>query len=124
MGGELAINVKEIVIDEPLSIYDTSDLRIVDEDNNRLYICGKNNDWPFLMIDALKPIKKRAQTIVDKAIKAKETSDIEAVVLGKREKRDMDVLFGGYDKCNRIVGIPVIKSEENTCLKFLVEHKK
>lgn len=122
MGGELAINVEKVSIDEAISTFDNTDLRIVDKDGHILFICGKN-DWAFLMLEALEPVKKRARDIVMKIGEKIQENKIEAVVLGKKEKRDMDVFFGGEGKCNRILGFPVIESKEETCFKFLVEDK-
>ena len=45
-------------------------------------------------------------------------------MLGVNDKRIMDVYFGGYDKCKRILGIPVIVTNELNKVSFLVEDKE
>lgn len=59
MGGELGINVKEIIIGKPYILDGgkvTNDISIVSEDGSFLHICGDNN-VEKLMEDALTDYK-------------------------------------------------------------------
>lgn len=121
MGGEIGINVVELKIDECMhSKY--SDLLLKGDRDDRLYICGEN-DWAFLMLDALKPIKEKSKNLMRKVLQKRNAGvDIKAIVLGKTEKRYLDIYFGGKGKCNKLYGYPIVESPEKTCFEILVKH--
>lgn len=131
MGGELSFKVKSVYSDRDFvrpSHYSLGDVGTASNDlsislgnNEYFHICG-NNDWAFLALELLRPIKDEANKIME-SIKCRksEAPSIKAVMLGKNDKRIMDVYFGGKDKCNRILGLPVIVTDELNEVKFLVE---
>ena len=134
MRGELSLNIKSVYSDNwfvrpteySMSNDDnaTNDLVMESDIGERLYICG-NNDWAFLALELLNPIKKEANRIIELIQeRIREDSNIKAVMLGVNDKRIMDVYFGGHDKCKRILGIPVIITNELNKVSFLVEDKE
>lgn len=99
----------------------SNDLSMRLENNKFLHICG-DNDWAFLALELLEPIKDEAKRILKMVQDRKsETPSIKAVMLGKNDKRIMDVYFGGRNKCERILGLPVIATNELNEVTFLVE---
>lgn len=102
----------------------TNDLHIVTDKEECLHICGEN-DWAFLALDLLRPIREEARKIVE-TIEAKKREDksIKAVALGKNDKRIMDIYFGGKDKCDKIRGLPVVNADEPNTIAFLVEKEE
>ena len=134
MGGELSFKIKSVYSDRDFirpSRYSintlnneyepTNDLSMQSDDGNYFHICG-NNDWAFLALDLLKPIKDEAKSIIQCVKERKEKNpDIKAVMLGKNDKRIMDIYFGGKGRCDKIVGLPVITTEQLNEVKFLVE---
>lgn len=134
MGGELALKVIEVYSDKffvrptvhSVSILNkegnpSNDLSMRLENNKFLHICG-DNDWAFLALELLEPIKNEAVRITKLVQDRKtETPTIKAVMLGKNDKRIMDVYFGGKGKCERILDLPVITTNNLNEVKFLVE---
>ena len=134
LGGELSFKIKSVYSDRDFirpSRYSintlnnkyepTNDLSMQLDDGNYFHICG-NNDWAFLALDLLKPIKDEAKSIIQCVKERKEKNpDIKAVTLGKNDKRIMDIYFGGKGRCDKIVGLPVITTEQLNEVKFLVE---
>ena len=99
----------------------SNDLSMRLENNKFLHICG-DNDWAFLALQLLEPIKDEAKRITKLVQDRKAyTPTIKAVMLGKNDKRIMDVYFGGKGKCERILGLPVIVTDELNEVTFLVE---
>ena len=99
----------------------SNDLSMQLEGGGLFHICG-DNDWAFLALDLLKPIKNEAKKFVEAVQDRKNKSPkIKAVMLGKNDKRIMDVYFGGRDKCDKILGIPVIETDNLNEVEFLVE---
>ena len=130
-GGELGFKVISVYSDKDfvrLSYYSLSngtevsnDLSMHLYDGGHFHICG-NNDWAFLALDLLKPIKDEAKKIVKTVHDRKNKSPkIKAVMLGKNDKRIMDVYFGGRGECDKILGIPVIETDNFNEVEFLVE---
>ena len=125
MRGELSLKVKSVYSDKwfvrPLSDTPENDLSMRLENNEVFHICG-DNDWAFLALELLKPIKNEANKIM-RLVQDRKTENprIKAVMLGKNDKRIMDVYFGGKGKCDRIFGLPVIETDELNKVKFLVE---
>lgn len=99
----------------------SNDLSMKLENNKFLHICG-DNDWAFLALQLLEPIKDEAKRIMmlvqDRKVN---TPAIKAVMLGKNDKRIMDVYFGGKGKCERILGLPVLTTEHLNEVSFLIE---
>ncbi len=130
LGGELAIKVAKVRSDFSFvrpDIYSvtneepSNDLTMISSTNETLHICG-NNDWAFLALELLEPIKNEAKRITKLVQDRKaETPTIKAVMLGKNDKRIMDVYFGGKGKCERILGLPVITTDNLNEVTFLVE---
>lgn len=133
MNGELNITVKRLLLDRSVvrsDYFDSivysdgdaqfNDLSMEGENGEVLHICGKN-DWAFLALDLLKPIKKEAEKIIKTVEFAKKHNSVGAVVLGKNDKRIMDIYFGGKDSCTNILNIPVIFSEERDKVVCLIE---
>lgn len=133
MRGEIGVNVKEILHTRGMvrpNFYDCipygedneffNDLSIMEESGECLHICGKN-DWAFLALDILKPFKEEAEKIIKTVENSKKSKCIGAVVLGKNDKRIMDVYFGGKDSCTSILGIPVVLSDVRDKVMCLVE---
>ena len=99
----------------------TNDLSMRVGNNEFFHICG-DNDWAFLALQLLEPIKDEAKRITKLVQDRKaDTPTIKAVMLGKNDKRIMDVYFGGKGKCERILGLPVIVTDELNEVTFLVE---
>ena len=130
LGGELAIKVAKVRSDFSFvrpDIYSvtnqepSNDLTMISSTNETLHICG-NNDWAFLALELLEPIKNEAKRIT-KLVQDRnaETPTIKAVMLGKNDKRIMDVYFGGKGKCERIIGLPIIVTDNLNEVTFLVE---
>lgn len=130
LGGELAIKIAKVRSDFSFvrpDIYSvtnqepSNDLTMISSTNETLHICG-NNDWAFLALELLEPIKNEAKRITKLVQDRKaETPTIKAVMLGKNDKRIMDVYFGGKGKCERIIGLPVIVTDSLNEVTFLVE---
>ena len=131
MGGELGLKVMSVYSDSGFvrpSQYHlnskgiiTNDLSMKGVDGEFLHICG-DNDWAFLALDLLEPIMNEAKKIMKLVQnRKKQTPTIKAVMLGKNDKRIMDVYFGGKGKCERILGLPVIVTDELNEVTFLVE---
>lgn len=132
LGGELAIKIAKVRSDPSFvrpNIYSvamgskepSNDLTMISSTNETLHICG-DNDWAFLALQLLEPIKDEAKRITKLVQDRKaETPTIKAVMLGKNDKRIMDVYFGGKGKCERIIGLPVIVTDELNEVTFLVE---
>lgn len=90
-------------------------------DGEFLHICG-DNDWAFLALDLLEPIMNEAKKIMKLVQnRKKQTPTIKAVILGKNDKRIMDVYFGGKGKCEKILGLPIIATDKLDEVTFLVE---
>ena len=134
MSGELAFKVLKVYSDKffvrpsefSISLFSkdktpSNDLSMKIENNQTLHICG-DNDWAFLALELLEPIKKEAKRIVELVQDRKgEKPNIKAVMLGKNDKRIMDVYFGGKGKCDRILGLPVIVTDNLNEVTYLVE---
>ena len=126
LGGELSVKIKSIRSDKyfvrPWNECDVSnDLTMVLDNNEFLHICG-NNDWAFLALQLLEPVKDEAKRITKLVQDRKaDTPTIKAVMLGKNDKRIMDVYFGGKGKCDRILGLPVLTTEHLNEVSFLIE---
>ena len=126
MGGELVLKVKMVKSDNDfIRPFDfcgeiANDLTMITENDEFLHICG-SNDWAFLVLELLEPIKKEAKKIIEVIKQNKPNTSIKAVMLGRNDKRIMDVYFGGKGKCDRILGLPVVETKEANCIKFLVE---
>lgn len=126
MGGELSVNVKMVRSDKyfvrPWNDCDISnDLTMVLGDSEFLHICG-DNDWAFLALELLEPILNEGKKIVKLITEAKASKPkLRAVVLGKNDKRIMDVYHGGRGKCEKVLGIPILTSERLDEITFLVE---
>lgn len=99
----------------------TNDLSMKGADGEFLHICG-DNDWAFLALDLLEPIMNEAKKIT-KLVQDRKTQTpiIKAVILGKNDKRIMDVYFGGKGKCEKILGLPIIATDKLDEVTFLVE---
>lgn len=123
------MQIKKVRSDEsiirPYSQYYTdkimTDLCMVDEKGEFLYICGEN-DWGFLALELLEPIKKEADKLLSKVRDVLTRKAIKAIMVGKNEKRILDINAGGKDKCTKIFGIPIILCDEINCFEFLVEY--
>lgn len=134
LGGELVLKVLGVHSDKffvrptvhSVSMFNkegnpSNDLSMRLENNKFLHICG-DNDWAFLALQLLEPIKDEAKRITKLVQDRKaDTPTIKAVMLGKNDKRIMDVYFGGKGKCERILGLPVIVTDELNEVTFLVE---
>lgn len=123
MGGELTLKVKKVrsSYDFVRPSYDISnDLTMILGENEYLHICGEN-DWAFLALELLEPINVAAREIVELVHRKKSETDIKAVMLGRNDKRIMDVYFGGKDKCQRICDLPIITTDNLNEVTFLIE---
>lgn len=134
MSGELALKIIKVYSDKffvrpsehSINSFNkdktpSNDLSMVMENNKTLHICG-DNDWAFLALELLEPIKNEAKRITKLVQDRKaETPTIKAVTLGKNDKRIMDVYFGGKGKCDRILGLPVLTTEHLNEVSFLIE---
>ena len=134
LGGELVLKVLGVHSDQffvrptvhSVSMFNkegnpSNDLSMKLENNKFLHICG-DNDWAFLALQLLEPIKDEAKRIMmlvqDRKVN---TPAIKAVMLGKNDKRIMDVYFGGKGKCEKILGLPIIATDKLDEVTFLVE---
>ena len=98
-----------------------TDLILHDGEGNKTYICG-SNDWAFLALDLIEPIKEEAKRILKNIQERKEQyPKLKAIELGKNDKRILDVFYGGRDKCKRIYGLPIIESDVLNKVGYLVE---
>lgn len=131
MGGELSLKVEHVYSDSdfvrPTNFsfrnagIVSNDLSMTLEHDGCLHICG-NNDWAFLALELLKPIKDEAMKIMGTVQdRLAEYPKIKAVMLGKNDKRIMDVYCGGKGKCDKLFGMPVIETDELNEVKFLVK---
>ena len=134
MGGELAFKVEKIFSDKyfvrpseySISLFNnegtpSNDLSIKIQNGGYLHICG-DNDWAYLALEILEPIKQEAIKLLEIITKRKsENPSIKAIMLGKNDKRIMDVYFGGKDKRERIFGIPVMTTDKFNEITFLIE---
>ena len=132
MRGEFSIDVKSVDVGYADFVrpqrfsYDTNgvltnELKLTDENGEFLFLCGRN-DWAYLALEIINPIKEEAKNIVKEVCKRKEEDkNVTAVALGKNDKRIMDIYFGGKDKCNRICGLPVVVTNNQDELSFLVK---
>lgn len=128
IGGELGINIASVRSDpwfiRPTTSTASNDLTMLSISGEYFHICG-NNDWGFLALELLEPIRKEAKDMMQKIKKYRQDgTEIKAIMLGVNDKRIMDIYFGGKDKCDRICGIPVILSEEQNLFKCLVEYEE
>jgi len=131
IGGELVINIKQVYSDpsfvrpKDLDFYAGSkycnDLSILDKDGSTLHICG-DNDWGFLALELLKQIKIEAKRILEEILEEKRKVKVAAVMLGRNDKRILDIYFGGKDTCKMIYGIPVIETENLNEIKYLTAY--
>lgn len=126
IGGELGLNILKVSSDRSYVRPDeeriSNDLTMHLTDGGYFHICG-DNDWAFLAIELLEPIKAEVKSIMQKVKKYRENGvNIKAIVLGRNDKRIMDVYFGGKNKCDKIFGIPVITSDKHDLFECLVEY--
>ena len=99
------------------------DLDIFENDGNVLHICGKN-DWGYLMVDALMPLIKYADNVLQKIRKMLDEYDgkPEVIVLGRNEYRAVDIIHrlrSNGDLISIFLSIQVVKSERNNYIKLL-----
>ena len=133
-GGELGFKVKSIIPDRYFVRPTEASICIFNDkkepsndlslkfDGGTLHICG-DNDWAFLALEILKPIKEEALKIIETAHRLKsENKYIRAFALGKNDKRIMDVFMGGKDKCKKILGLPVIVSDNFNEVTGLIDY--
>lgn len=133
-GGELGFKVKSIIPDRYFVRPTEACISLLNDkkepcndlslkfDGGTLHICG-DNDWAFLALEILKPIKEEALKIIETAHRLKsENKYIRAFALGKNDKRIMDVFMGGKDKCKEILGLPVIVSDEFNEVSGLIDY--
>ncbi len=103
------------------------DLTITSTSNEAFHICG-NNDWAYLVVDALSPLLQYASLVEnevsgklrrmdrDKNLKPK------VIGLGRNEFRALDILHrirGSEDSLKEYNNIPVVRLEENNSIEFL-----
>jgi hypothetical protein len=135
IGGELGMKVSKVRfsldndLTNPFTGHDAFnldqyiDMDIFENDGNVLHICGKN-DWGYLMVDALMPLIKYADNVLQKIRKMLDEYDgkPEVIVLGRNEYRAVDIIHrlrGNGDPINVFLSIPVVKSEQNNYIKLL-----
>lgn len=126
MDGELTLKVKRVCSSHDFvrPSYDISnDLTMILGEGGYLHICGEN-DWAFLALELLEPIKVAAKEIIELVEHKKRETDIKAVMLGRNDKRIMDVYFAGKDKCQRICGLPIITTDNLNEIAFLVKEEE
>lgn len=103
------------------------DLTITSTSNESFHICG-NNDWAYLVVDALSPLLQYASLVEnevsgklrrmdrDKNLKPK------VIGLGRNEFRALDILHrirGSEDSLKEYNNVPVVRLEENNSIEFL-----
>lgn len=128
IGGELGFDILKVSSDmryiRPNDEKISNDLTMHTIDGNFFHICG-NNDWAFLALELLEPIKKEAKNIIQKVKNYIDSGiNIKAIILGRNDKRIMDVYFGGRNKCEKIFGIPIIISDKKDLFEVLVEYEE
>lgn len=144
MRGELGIKVKKLEVDSEkdfLNPYDENhffrednraylDLRLDEGKGDFLYMCGEN-DWGYLLVDALSPLIRHGlniMCIIDEKLEEDVNDQVEAILLGKNEYRAVDILYkaryGGTTDLKEIGCIPVIKSKDFNCIELLKREKK
>jgi len=125
MCGEITVKIDKIEtssISEPFrfgSMNPCVDLTIKDSNNNYLHICG-NNDWGYLALEILNPIKESAENLIEdvKERIARIGDKPEVIMLGINQQRIMDIYHGGKGKCTEISGIPIARTEKLKEFRF------
>ena len=140
MSGEFAIKIGKIDfnrIDDLVKPYGNTsiytddkpaqDLTITSTSNETFHICG-NNDWAYLVVDALFPLLQYASLVEnevsgklrrmdrDKNLKPK------VIGLGRNEFRALDILHrirGSEEPLKEYGNIPIVRLEENNTIEFL-----
>lgn len=140
MSGEIGIEIGKIDfnrIDDLIRPYrNTSsytgnkpaqDLTITSTSNETFHICG-NNDWAYLVVDALLPLLQYAllveNEVSNKLRRMDRDQNLEPKVigLGRNEFRALDILHrihGSEDSLKVYNNIPVVKLEEDNSIEFL-----
>jgi hypothetical protein len=64
---------------------------------------------------------KEAEILIDdvKTRIAKIGDRPQAILLGKNQQRIMDIYHGGKNECTEIEGIPIARSQEDKCFKYI-----
>lgn len=136
MRGEIGINIRTLnmshdcVVPFSDSAVSSIDLRIIDTNEESLWICGENNDWGYLMTDALIPILKYGYEVerkIDVAMKQYD-GDPEVILVGKNEYRSLDILQKIRICKNAELlykGIPIVSSSKSNGIElFGHQYKK
>ncbi len=140
MSGEFGIEIGKIDfnrIDDfikpygNISIYTgnkpSQDLTITSTSNETFHICG-NNDWAYLVVDALSPLLQYASLVENKIsndlrkMDREKNSKPKVIGLGRNDFRALDILFrirGSEDSLKEYRNIPVVRLEEDNAIEFL-----
>lgn len=129
MSGEIGLAIKKVGFDEDMvcpygspscGSKPSTTLQCMGEDGEFLYIIG-DNDWGYLLADALKDLMQYATSIEDRIAKKAwdYTGKPEFIALGKNEYRALDIKrqIDGK-KCLEMFDIPIVKTSKDNGIEL------
>lgn len=129
IGGELGIKVNKAILSndviqphKSVNMNTLIDLSLLDTNGEYFHICGEN-DWGYLLVDALLPLLKYSDKIFQEINNMIEKYRVrpEVIGLGKNEYRAVDIMHrirGLGDPINMYKGIPVVCLGETNAVKL------
>lgn len=129
IGGELGIKVNKAILSNDviqphkgLNMSTLIDLSLLDTNGEYFHICGEN-DWGYLLVDALLPLFKYADNVLQEISSMIEgyKGHPEVIGLGKNEYRAVDIMHrirGLGDPIKIYKSIPVVCLGETNAIKL------